>query len=96
MTVAVQLRFDDSYARAVPQLSVPWTAAPVPHPALLALNEEVASELGADPAALREPAGLALLTGRAPEGPDSPWPTAVLDDWVKHSPLAKITFSGDG
>ena len=68
MTVATPLRFDDSYARAVPQLSVPWTAAPVPHPTLLALNEEVASALGADPAALREPAGLALLTGHALEG----------------------------
>ena len=68
MTVATPLRFDDSYARAVPQLSVPWTAAPVPHPTLLALNEEVTSALGADPAALREPAGLALLTGHALEG----------------------------
>lgn len=66
--MAVQLRLDDSYARAVPRLSVPWTAAPVPRPALLALNEEVAYELGVDPAALREPAGLALLTGSAPEG----------------------------
>lgn len=24
--------------------------------------------------------------------PDGPWPTAVLDDWVEHSPLAKISF----
>ena len=23
-------------------------------------------------------------------GPDSPWPTAVLDEWVEHSPLAKV------
>ena len=25
-------------------------------------------------------------------GPDSEWPEAVLDEWVEHSPLAKITF----
>jgi deazaflavin-dependent oxidoreductase (nitroreductase family) len=24
--------------------------------------------------------------------PDSPWPEAVLDEWVEHSPLAKVTF----
>lgn len=24
--------------------------------------------------------------------PDSDWPEAVLDEWVEHSPLAKITF----
>ncbi len=25
-------------------------------------------------------------------GPDSPWPKAVLDEWVERSPLAKISF----
>ena len=25
-------------------------------------------------------------------GPGSPWPKAVLDEWVEHSPLAKVTF----
>ncbi len=25
-------------------------------------------------------------------GPDSPWPKAVLDDWVERSPLARISF----
>jgi deazaflavin-dependent oxidoreductase (nitroreductase family) len=25
-------------------------------------------------------------------GPDSPWPVAVLDEWVALSPLAKVTF----
>jgi deazaflavin-dependent oxidoreductase (nitroreductase family) len=25
-------------------------------------------------------------------GPDSPWPEAVLSEWVEHSPLAKVTF----
>jgi deazaflavin-dependent oxidoreductase (nitroreductase family) len=26
------------------------------------------------------------------QGPDSPWPHAVLDDWVEGSPLALVTF----
>ncbi|MGD0699108.1 MAG: nitroreductase/quinone reductase family protein [Trebonia sp.] len=25
-------------------------------------------------------------------GPDSPWPTAVLEEWVERSPLALVTF----
>lgn len=28
-------------------------------------------------------------------GPDSPWPTAVLDEWVERSPLARVTFAED-
>ena len=54
MTVAQPLiELDASYARAVPRLSVPWTAAPVPAPELLLLNAELAEELDLDPAALR-------------------------------------------
>ena len=70
MTVAQPLiELDASYARAVPRLSVPWTAAPAPAPELLLLNTELADELGLDAAALRAPAGVALLTGHElPEG----------------------------
>src|SRR6478735_6259465 len=69
MTVAATLfRLDDSYAREVPGLSVPWAAAPVPAPELLVLNEGLAMELGADPAALREPPGVSLLVGQALAG----------------------------
>ncbi len=28
-------------------------------------------------------------------GPNSPWPAAVLDEWVEHSPLARVTFADD-
>jgi uncharacterized protein YdiU (UPF0061 family) len=69
MTVTATLfRFEDSYAREVPGLSVPWTAASVPAPELLVLNEELAAELGVDPAELREPPGVALLVGQVPTG----------------------------
>jgi protein adenylyltransferase len=70
MTVAQPLiELDASYARAVPRLSVAWSAAPVPAPELLVLNEELADELGLDPAALRAPAGVSLLVGHGlPDG----------------------------
>jgi hypothetical protein len=25
-------------------------------------------------------------------GPDSQWPEAVLEEWVAHSPLARVSF----
>ena len=61
MTVATALfEFDDSYAREVPGLSVPWTAAEPPAPELLVLNEELAVELGVEPGgAARAPGGRA-------------------------------------
>ncbi|MGX5654909.1 protein adenylyltransferase SelO [Geodermatophilus nigrescens] len=59
----------DRFARTLPEMAVPWQAAEVPEPRLLALDEELAAELGLDAAALRTPAGLGLLTGTAvPEG----------------------------
>ena len=71
MTVAASLfRFEDSYAREVPGLSVPWTAASARAPELRVLNEELAVELGVDPAALREPSGVALRRGRSRGGYD--------------------------
>ncbi|MBV9061156.1 MAG: YdiU family protein [Pseudonocardiales bacterium] len=69
VVVGSLLELDHSYARELPGLSVPWTAALVPAPALLMQNEELATELGADPEALREPDGVALLVGNAvPDG----------------------------
>jgi protein adenylyltransferase len=80
MAVASSLfRFEDSYAREVPGLSMPWTAAPAPDPELLVLNQELAAELGVDPAGLREPLGVALLVGQVPEGlRRSPRPTPAI------------------
>jgi uncharacterized protein YdiU (UPF0061 family) len=57
------IALDDRFARAVPELAVPWQAEPAPEPALLALNESLAAELGLDADALRSPGGLGLLTG---------------------------------
>ena len=55
-------RLEQSYAAAVPRLSVPWRAEPAPNPRLLVLNEPLAAALGLDAEELR--ADPALLTGR--------------------------------
>jgi uncharacterized protein YdiU (UPF0061 family) len=61
--------FDNSYVRDLEGLYVPWEATPSPAPRLLALNDQLATELGVDPAALRAPDGVALLAGNAtPQG----------------------------
>ncbi len=63
------LTLGDLFARTLPELAVPWQAEATPEPTLLALNEPLAAELGLDPAVLRTPEGLGLLTGtRVPEG----------------------------
>ncbi|MFC7656978.1 hypothetical protein ACFQV8_11710 [Pseudonocardia benzenivorans] len=70
MTAARTLfTFDDSYARDVPGMSLPWQAVEVATPELLVLNDALAAELGVDAAGLREPAGVALLVGNGlPDG----------------------------
>lgn len=71
MTVAApsSFRFDNTFAVELPELAQPWQAATAPAPHLLALDEGLARELGADPAALRSPEGVAMLVGNVvPEG----------------------------
>ncbi|NMI01971.1 protein adenylyltransferase SelO [Pseudonocardia acidicola] len=94
MTVAARVlfEFDDSYARALPGLCVPWTAAPVPAPELLVLNEQLAAELGADPRALREPAGVALLVGSGVPDGVSP----VAQAYAGHQFGGYVPRLGDG
>jgi uncharacterized protein YdiU (UPF0061 family) len=71
MSVAARplFAFDPSFVRDLEGLYVPWRAATAPAPRLLALNEDLAAELGADPDALRTPEGVAVLVGTTvPEG----------------------------
>lgn len=56
---------EDTYARAVPDLVVPWAAAPARDPQVVVLDEQLAVALGFDPATLRSSG---LLVGRVPEG----------------------------
>jgi uncharacterized protein YdiU (UPF0061 family) len=63
------IAFDNSYARELEGLYIPWRGAVAPAPRMVLLNTALAEELGLDPAALEGPAGLAMLTGGAmPEG----------------------------
>ncbi|MDR6508620.1 protein adenylyltransferase SelO family protein [Arthrobacter oryzae] len=66
------ITFDSLFARDFREMAIPWRAAEVPDPQLLVLNETLAGELGLDPAFLRSPAGLHLLTGNAVPGEATP------------------------
>jgi serine/tyrosine/threonine adenylyltransferase len=67
VSVAVRplFEFDNSFSRDLTGLYEPWQAAPAPAPKLLALNQELATELGVDADALRAPDGVAVLVGNA-------------------------------
>ena len=84
--------FDDSYARELDDLSVPWEGAVAEAPKLTVLNEELVAELGADPDALREPAGLAVLTGSA--SVDGSTPVAMA--YAGHQFGSYAPLLGDG
>ena len=60
----MEISLEQSYAAALPELSVPWRAEVPPRPELVWLNEELARELGYSPAWLRGEEGLSLLTGQ--------------------------------
>lgn len=63
------IRFDNSYARDLEGLYIPWHGAQAPAPRMLLLNTALAQELGLDPTALASREGLAMLSGSAmPEG----------------------------
>ncbi|MGJ3508147.1 protein adenylyltransferase SelO [Enemella sp. A6] len=61
--------FDNSYARELVGFYRDWQPGGSPAPELVVLNDELAVELGLDPAVLRSDDGLAVLSGNAvPEG----------------------------
>jgi uncharacterized protein YdiU (UPF0061 family) len=69
LTTTDQFRFEHSFADELSELALPWQAAAVAASQLLALNHDLADELGLDPEMLRTPEGLAALTGTStPEG----------------------------
>ena len=69
MVPVAAFRFDNSFARELQGLYVPWRPAAVPAPRLLFLNHSLAAELGLDITALDGPAGAATFAGNAlPDG----------------------------
>ncbi|WP_327003013.1 hypothetical protein OHA72_49340 [Dactylosporangium sp. NBC_01737] len=65
MSTAPTVTLDNRFARDLPEMAVPWQAEAVAEPLLLVLDEDLAGELGFDPAWLRGPDGVRLLTGAA-------------------------------
>lgn len=69
MTVTAPAFLEHRFADTLPELAVDWQAAPAPAPALLALEEDLAGDLGLDLEWLRSPAGLGFLLGtQVPHG----------------------------
>ncbi len=67
--------FDDSFVRDVPELSIPFRPRPVPGAESIALNEDLATELGIDVVRLRSPEGIDVLAGN--ETPVEATPVAM-------------------
>ena len=64
-TASPLFTFDNTFARELGGLFESWSAEMAPAPRLLALNDELAVELGLDPERLRTPDGVACLVGNA-------------------------------
>ena len=63
------LELADTFATEFPELGVEWQPQSVPLPELVALNLELAEELGIDPSDLESPHGVTVLAGNtAPAG----------------------------
>ena len=65
VTSSALFEFDNSFVRELAGLYVDWRPAAVPDPTLLALNDELATELGIDPSTLGSADGVAVLAGNA-------------------------------
>jgi len=69
MASVAAFRFDNSFARELEGLYVPWRPTAVPAPRLLFLNHSLAAELGLDVTSLDGPAGAATFAGNTlPDG----------------------------
>ncbi len=80
------------FARALPELAVPWQAEEAPAPRLLVLNEPLAEELGLDTAWLRGAEGTRLLLGtHVPDGA-----TPVAQAYAGHQFGGFVPRLGDG
>ncbi len=91
-TTPTTLTFDGRFAREFEELAVPWQAEEAPAPQLLALNEQLAGELGLDPSSLRTPEGTLMLIGnRIPEGA-----TPVAQAYAGHQFGGYSPLLGDG
>ena len=63
--MALDIPFDNSYARLPDRFFARLDPTPVANPRLIAVNDALAADLGIDPGALRSDAGIAILSGNA-------------------------------
>ncbi|MGY6535690.1 MAG: protein adenylyltransferase SelO [Pararhodobacter sp.] len=67
----MQIQFDNTYARELEGMYVPWQGIKAPAPEMILLNLDLADALGLDAQALQSPQGLAMLSGSSmPKGAD--------------------------
>jgi deazaflavin-dependent oxidoreductase (nitroreductase family) len=91
---------DDIYLSGIPAPRTrDWLANLAANPQLtFHLKHGVVADLPATAAVIVDPAErrriLTVFVGEfnRRRGPDSPWPEAVLDEWVELSPLARVTL----
>ena len=83
---------DDSFARELPELAVPWQADTPPEPKLLVLNEQLAVDLDLDPGWLRSGDGLGLLVGTTLPAGAAP----VAQAYAGHQFGGYVPVLGDG
>jgi uncharacterized protein YdiU (UPF0061 family) len=67
-TSAARFAFDNTYARALEGLYVPWKAAQVAQPRMVKFNPQLADELGLDAAALDSDEGARIFAGNETPG----------------------------
>jgi deazaflavin-dependent oxidoreductase (nitroreductase family) len=92
---------DDIYLSGIPTKKTRrWLLNLEAHPNFtFHLKHKVVADLPAtatvivDPAERRRVLSVFVEQFNRRREPDSPWPEAVLDEWVERSPLAKVTFA---
>ncbi len=88
----VHLALHGCFARDLDELAVPWRAESAPDPQLVVLNDRLAVEVGLEPAELRTPDGIGLLTGTL-LAPDT---TPVAQAYAGHQFGGFVPRLGDG
>jgi deazaflavin-dependent oxidoreductase (nitroreductase family) len=91
---------DDVYLSGIPAPTTRnWLANLAAHPRFtFHLKHHVVIDLPAtatvivDPTERRRILAVFVEEFNRRHGPDAEWPEAVLDEWVDHSPLARVTF----
>ncbi|WP_413542604.1 protein adenylyltransferase SelO [Citricoccus nitrophenolicus] len=63
-SLATTLRLDSRFVTDLPELAIPWQAEEAPEPTVVAVNEQLAVDLGLDPEWLRSSAGVRALLGQ--------------------------------